>query len=221
MKLPHLDLLHPVRRAFATRWPDCRLASVEGRLLGHRRIDDLPGAEAPAAWLDWLRTGEGGATAVLAHNRLDLISLAALVPALAGVERDPIAHGADLGALARHRIRLGDASGALALLRSAQPLLVPAERLLLASLYRRRGDWEQARTVWERLAADNEPDALEALAKYHEHRSGDLRQALDLVRRLPPGLERDHQAAAPEPEAAHGTTASAAATVLTTCLPAS
>jgi hypothetical protein len=72
-------------------------------------------------------------------------------------------------------------------------LLVPAERLLLASLFRRRGDWEQARAVWEGLAADNEPNALEALAKYHEHRSGDLQQALDLVRRLPPGLARDHR----------------------------
>jgi len=192
--LGQLDLLHPVRRAFAARWPDCRLARVEQRLLGFRRAGDLPGAEAPAAWLDWLRRGDGGRLgAVLRHNRLDLISLAALVPALVQVERDPIAHDADLGALARHRIRLGDAPGALALLCSAQPLLVPAERFLLASLYRRRGDWEQARAVWERLAADNEPDALEALAKYHEHRSGDLQQALDLVRRLPPGLARDHR----------------------------
>jgi uncharacterized protein YprB with RNaseH-like and TPR domain len=192
--LAHLDLLHPVRRAFAARWPDCRLATVEQRLLGFRRDGDLPGAEAPAAWLDWLGRGDGGRLgAVLRHNRLDLVSLAALVPALVRVERDPIAQDADLGALARHRLRCGDALGALALLSSAQPLLVPAERLLLASLFRRRGDWEQARAVWEGLAADNEPDALEALAKYHEHRSGDLRQALDLVRRLPPGLARDHR----------------------------
>ena len=192
--LAHLDLLHPVRRAFAARWPDCRLATVEQRLLGFRRDGDLPGAEAPAAWLDWLGRGDGGRLgAVLRHNRLDLVSLAALVPALVRVERDPIAQDADLGALARHRLRCGDAPGALALLSSAQPLLVPAERLLLASLFRRRGDWEQARAVWEGLAADNEPDALEALAKYHEHRSGDLRQALDLVRRLPPGLARDHR----------------------------
>ena len=192
--LAHLDLLHPVRRAFAARWPDCRLATVEQRLLGFRRDGDLPGAQAPAAWLDWLRCGNGGRWgAVLRHNRLDLVSLAALVPALARVERDPVAQDADLGALARHRLRCGDASGALALLCSAQPLLVPAERLLLASLFRRRGDWEQARAVWERLATDNEPNALEALAKYHEHRSGDLQQALDLVRRLPPGLARDHR----------------------------
>ncbi|HBG95735.1 MAG TPA: hypothetical protein DDY14_10555, partial [Chromatiaceae bacterium] len=40
--LSHLDLLHPVRRAFATRWPNCRLASVEQRLLGVQRGDDLP-----------------------------------------------------------------------------------------------------------------------------------------------------------------------------------
>jgi uncharacterized protein len=145
-------------------------------------------------WLDWLRRGDGGRLgAVLRHNRLDLLSLVALVPAMAAVARDPIAHGADLGAVARYRLRRGDADGALALLCSAQPVLLPSERLFLASLYRRRGDWEQARAVWERLAADGQPDALEALAKYHEHRSGDLRQALDLARRLPAGLERDHR----------------------------
>ncbi len=190
----HLDLLHPLRRAFASRWPDCRLASAEQRLLGFQRDDDLPGAEAPAAWLDWLRRGDGARLgAVLRHNRLDLVSLLALVPALVAVEHDPLANGADLGALARHRMRRGDACGARALLQAAQPLLMPTERLLLASLCRRAGDWAQALAQWERLAAEHEPTALEALAKYHEHRGGDLRQALALVQRLPSGPARERR----------------------------
>ena len=53
----HLDLLHRVRRAYAGRWQDCRLASAERRLLGIERHDDLPGSQAPEAWLQWLRTG--------------------------------------------------------------------------------------------------------------------------------------------------------------------
>jgi len=192
--LSHLDLLHPVRRAFAASWPDCRLATVEQRLLGLLRDGDLPGADAPAAWLDWLRRGDGGRLgAVLHHNRLDLISLLALVPALVRVERDPIAQNADLGALVRHRLRVGDAQGALALLCAARSFLTPRERLLQAALYRRAGEWDQALVLWELLAQDGNVVALEALAKYHEHRSGDLSRALALVGQLPPGQARERR----------------------------
>ena len=186
-RIAHLDLLHPVRRAFAKRWPDCRLGSVETRLLGVRRDGDLPGAEAPAAWLDWLRRGDDGRLgAVLRHNRIDLISVAALVPALAAVQRDPGAYGADTGAVARHWLRCGDAPRALELLDQASTL-DPSERLLLASLYRRRGEWSQALDLWQRLAADGEPAAIEALAKYHEYREVDLTCALALAQQLPAG----------------------------------
>ena len=187
-RIAHLDLLHPLRRAFARRWPDCRLGSVETHLLGVRRGGDLPGAEAPAAWLDWLRRGDGGRLgAVLRHNRVDLVSVAALVPALAAVQRAPGAYGADTGAVARHWLGRGDATRALALLDQARATLDPSERLLLASLYRRRGEWSQARELWQRLAADGEPAAIEALAKYHEYRDVDLTYALALAQQLPAG----------------------------------
>ncbi len=53
--LAHFDLLHPTRRAFASRWPDCRLRTAETRLLGFQRLDDLPGSEAPETWFQWMR----------------------------------------------------------------------------------------------------------------------------------------------------------------------
>lgn len=81
--LPHLDLLHPVRRRFAKVWENCRLATVERRLLGVGRKDDLPGSEAPRAWLDYVREQRWRRLqGVLRHNRYDLISLAVLLPAL-------------------------------------------------------------------------------------------------------------------------------------------
>jgi uncharacterized protein YprB with RNaseH-like and TPR domain len=108
---PHLDLLHTVRRAYAGRWPDCRLATCEQRLLGLHRADDLPGAEAPAAWLDWLR----------------------------------------------------------------------------------HGDWSASVAIWQCLADQHNPIAIEQLAKYHEHIVGDVQLALDYAQRLPPTPDRDHR----------------------------
>jgi hypothetical protein len=73
----HVDLLHPVRRRYRGRWENCRLATIERRVLGIVREDDLPGSEAPAAWLRYLRGGSArDLRRVADHNRQDLVSLA-------------------------------------------------------------------------------------------------------------------------------------------------
>lgn len=76
----HVDLLHPVRRAYRGRWENCRLATVERHLLGIVREDDLPGSQAPAAWLDFLRHGVAARLMrVLGHNLQDVATLARLL----------------------------------------------------------------------------------------------------------------------------------------------
>lgn len=76
----HIDLLHPVRRRYRGVWENCRLATVERQLLGVVREDDLPGSEAPAAWLDYLRGGSAGKLRRVGdHNAQDLRSLAGLL----------------------------------------------------------------------------------------------------------------------------------------------
>jgi uncharacterized protein YprB with RNaseH-like and TPR domain len=190
---PHLDLLHTVRRAYAGRWPDCRLATCEQRLLGLHRAGDLPGAEAPAAWLDWLRHGDGRRLGpVLRHNRTDLISLAALIPALVAVQQDPLRHGADTAAVARHLLRGGRADQARSLLQRAGSDLNADGALILAALHRRHGDWSASVAIWQCLADRHNPIAIEQLAKYHEHIVGDVQLALDYAQRLPPTPDRDH-----------------------------
>ncbi len=80
---PQLDLLHTVRRRFGKEWPSCRLATTERELLGRERLDDLSGAEVPAAWLDFLQRGDPRRLpGVLAHNADDLRALAAIWAAL-------------------------------------------------------------------------------------------------------------------------------------------
>ncbi|MCE7032300.1 ribonuclease H-like domain-containing protein [Lysobacter sp. GX 14042] len=78
--LDHVDLLFPTRRRYRGRWENCRLATIERQLLGIVREDDLPGSEAPAAWLSWLR---GGSSTLLrrvcAHNHQDVVTLARLL----------------------------------------------------------------------------------------------------------------------------------------------
>jgi uncharacterized protein YprB with RNaseH-like and TPR domain len=81
----HLDLLHVTRRRLREDWPDCRLRTAETEALGFSRVDDLPGAEVPAAWQRWLQRRDPALLPrILDHNREDLVSLAALLAVLAG-----------------------------------------------------------------------------------------------------------------------------------------
>jgi uncharacterized protein len=81
----HIDLLHLVRRRFRREWPDCRLRTAEVRALGFSRVDDLPGNLVPEAFRRFMRFGESDPLPrILAHNRHDLVSLAALLHPLAG-----------------------------------------------------------------------------------------------------------------------------------------
>lgn len=84
--LRHVDLLYPTRRSYRGVYENCRLATIERQVLKIVREDDLPGSEAPAAWLGYIRGGGSGLLRrVLAHNRQDVITLSRLLASLSGV----------------------------------------------------------------------------------------------------------------------------------------
>jgi len=175
--LPHLDLLHPVRRLYGRRWSDCRLLSVERHLLGFQRVDDLPGSEAPAAWFDYLRCGQGRQLIrVVEHNRQDIVSLAVAHGALAQTVAQPEAFDADIYALARW-LAEHDPDAARHVLQSREGAICDDGKRLLGQLLRRSGHWREAVAIWETLAQDGCQESLERLAKYHEHVSKDLAAA--------------------------------------------
>jgi hypothetical protein len=191
--LQHLDLLHPVRRLFSSRWNDCRLISVEENLLGFNRVDDLPGSEAPEAWFGYIRNGYGAQLVkVVEHNQQDIVSLAVAHSVLTQAIEQPHAFDVDLYALARW-LAEHDETHARQLLQSHEESLCDDGQRLLGHLLRRAGHWPQAIAVWEALAAKGCADSLERLAKYHEHISKDLAKAKRCCERLPRSAARAHR----------------------------
>lgn len=185
-RLGHIDLLYPTRRAFSANWPDCRLQTAERRLLGFSRLDDLPGHLVPQAWFDFIRQGiSHRVPGILEHNRWDLVSLAALAASLCHIYESPGRHPeADALAVARDLENRGEAAAAQAHLEAEENHLRPEGLLELARLNRRQGAWNEAVRLWGQLAAQDNLEALEHLAKYHEHVRRDLPAALEAVRRL-------------------------------------
>lgn len=78
----HLDLYHLARRRFGSGLPDCKLRTLEEHVLDVHRRDDLPGAEAPAAFWAWMRDRSGPLDEVVEHNRQDVLSLVTLLARL-------------------------------------------------------------------------------------------------------------------------------------------
>ncbi|MDR1956722.1 MAG: ribonuclease H-like domain-containing protein [Treponema sp.] len=94
------DLLHPARRLWKGRVPDCSQGSIES-LLGIDRTGDLPGALAPESWFSFLRSGETeGLLQVCEHNQRDVLGLASLFAALTHIAASP------LTVLAKYRYNL-------------------------------------------------------------------------------------------------------------------
>lgn len=79
----HLDLLHPSRRRWRARLPNCKLQTLERYLCGRWRRGDIPGEEIPQRYHDFVRAGDARLIApVFHHNRLDVITMIELLIAL-------------------------------------------------------------------------------------------------------------------------------------------
>jgi len=85
--VPHFDMLHPARRLWRARSGGvdsddggCRLSTLERTLIDVNRVGDVDGFEIPARFFRFLRSGDPRPLEpVLEHNRLDLVSLAAVM----------------------------------------------------------------------------------------------------------------------------------------------
>jgi uncharacterized protein len=187
--LPHLDLLVGARRVFRLRMGRVGLQHLERGLLGVTRVDDLPGAECPAAWYAYLKGDRAPMEAVLEHNLLDLLSLPALVAALAEAAAGR-APPHDLHAAGLAFAGAGREDRALPLQVAAADAaedgaLAGRAHAEAARLLRRRGDTDAA--VLRALSATQSDPSLPApwlaLAKHAEHVSRDCRLALDYAQR--------------------------------------
>lgn len=210
-RMGHLDLLHCARRLWRERMPNCRLGTLESRILGFERNGDIPGALIPQRYFEFLRSRRAsGLAPVFRHNALDIVSLACLasrtMAIYASPDEPPLRHGQDLLGLARWLRNAGDEGRALQTYRRAIRAGLPPVSLCsclweAAQLQRRAGNHPAKVALLRdlsRACKANRVDAFVALAKHYEHIEKDFVQALELTReaqRLGPSDELDHREA--------------------------
>jgi uncharacterized protein len=186
---PHLDLLHVARRVHKRRLSRTNLRAIEEEVLGFDRgEDDIAGADIPARYGHYLRTGDAEAILpVVHHNAWDVASMAALM----GVYGEPLSAlgGLDLLGVAETLGRARDVERALDAVshvllaeapRHAAPLADALE--VRARLHKARGDRARALVDFEAIVADVDDERVRLeLCKLYEHHAKDYEKALTLL----------------------------------------
>jgi hypothetical protein len=195
-------MLHPARRLWRHDEQGCRLSTLERTLFDVRRFGDVPGMEIPSRFFRFVRSGDPcPLEPVLEHNRIDLVSLAAVTARATKLARDghdacrDCAEALALGKVFEKVQLTGRAEACFRRAASAADHTVRGEALYrLAVRLRRERRFEDAAAVWRELLGLTEPRsacrgllgdlrqvAVEALAIHHEHRAKDLAGARELA----------------------------------------
>lgn len=183
-KMPHLDLLHAARRVYRLRLRRCNLVSLEEAVLGQTRNDDLPGAQVPQRYFDYIRTKEFALLEdVLRHNLDDVRSLACLTGHLCHAFSHPemLNHPEDVFGVGRTLMRTGRAERARQCFRILRHSSMSSQaHMYLASSYKKEKDWENTVSVCQNMIASGSGGAWPyiELAKYYEHIKRDIPRAL-------------------------------------------
>ncbi len=204
--VPHFDLLHIFRRLFPKgSLPGYKQQHLEQELLRFEREDDIPGAEIPQIYFDYVKYGhDGGMADVFAHNFRDLQGMVLIfLEAIRIYDGREGARGALRSGLARILLRNRREDEALHFLENiaseheaaltgdeAAEVLRYRDLLLLGQLYRSRGAAEKAVMIFTRVIHRYDcAYARMSVAKLYEHRLRDFDAALRYTDEL---IERFH-----------------------------
>jgi hypothetical protein len=195
---PELDGSSSERRreSPARHGEGCSLQALERQILGARRVGDVPGFEIPGRYFQFVRSGDARPLeAVLEHNRLDLLTLAALTARLLHMTRtgpDAISDPREAFALGHVYARAGLGTRACDAFRHAADMterstataamtVLKSDALRALALTQRRSrQYADAAQCWRRLLElpgcppEIAREAAGALAIHHEHRVRDL-----------------------------------------------
>jgi uncharacterized protein YprB with RNaseH-like and TPR domain len=155
--LPHLDLLFPARRLWRGLFEDCRLVTLEERILGSLRLDDVESRLIPQAYFDFVRWGEMSLLPkIFNHNRIDILALVGLAARMGAAVQDPLS-------------------------------LSGRELVKIGRIHREAGNRSVGRECFKAAleeGLDDDPLPFIELAKHSEHSEKDPVRAREIVLRL-------------------------------------
>jgi uncharacterized protein len=206
-EMPNFDLLFPSRKIWKGAYENCRLVTLESKLLGMGREGDVPSEWIPQFYFEYIQTGDAREIhRVFYHNQMDILSMVGLMGRIHLVYHDPHAarpaKGIEHFSLGRlfwdHGLReKAIPCFEIALKRCNDDLAWEVMRWL-SRAFKKTGQAERARSLWEEMVTwpykrDGFP--FVELAKYHEHHLKDFKKAIVFVEKaleqIPPDRQKE------------------------------
>lgn len=194
--IPHLDFLFPARRLWQHKYESCRLYNLALEVIYTGRTEDIPSAEIPWRYFQYLQTGSYDLVEpIIYHNAEDILSLLGLVISggqiFASDQETYRPDAMDLFGAGRIMESYGDEERSLEYFEKAlegrlsQGLTLSVKRRLSLKL-KKNGDWERAVKLWAEMVDGTSVtrDSLfsfRELAMYFEHRKKDFERARSIA----------------------------------------
>ena len=193
--MPHLDFLFAARTLWKHKHDSCRLSHLAREVVRADRLEDIPSAEIPVRYFEYLRTGDFSLIEpILYHNQEDILSLLGIV--ISGLnlivaregaaESEEPADAMDLYGAGRFFERAGDVETSVlyyerALRGELSRETAVAARQRLSAHFKRAKDFERAVALWREMTEADQLASFRELAIYYEHRANDFEKALGLA----------------------------------------
>ncbi|MFO7980209.1 MAG: ribonuclease H-like domain-containing protein [Candidatus Aminicenantes bacterium] len=191
--IPHLDFLFPARSLWRHKHESCRLSHLAHEVVQTYRDEDIPSAEIPWRYFQYLQTGNYDLIEpILYHNAEDILSLLGVVIIGASIFTEGLEEltpdSMDFFGAGKVMERLGQSEEAVRFFTKALEGELPQElglstRRRLSLQFKRNEKFENAVLLWEEMASINEPCydllfSLRELAMFYEHRKKKYEKAL-------------------------------------------
>ncbi len=191
-ELPHLDFLFPARSLWAHKLENCRLHSLALEVVKTGRTEDIPSAEIPWRYFQYIQTGNYDLIEpILYHNQEDILSLLGVIIVGSQIfSEDPQASKADamdfFGA-GKVLEKFGQTEKSSLYFQKAieghlsNEIFLSARRRL-SMQFKKNQDWDKAVSLWKEMTSAEIPSnnllfSLRELAMYYEHKQKEYLEA--------------------------------------------
>ncbi len=191
-ELPHLDFLYSARSLWRHKYESCRLFHLAREVVEADRSDDIPAAEIPWRYFQYLNTGNFELIEpILYHNQEDILSLLGVViigSLIFSEEREEeLTDAMDLYGAGKIMENIGEVEKSVHFFKRAlegelSDEISIAAKKKLSYYFKRNQEWERAVLLWKEMASSNMTSlnqlfSFRELAMYFEHREKKFEEA--------------------------------------------
>jgi hypothetical protein len=191
-ELPHLDFLFPARSLWKHRHESCRLSHLAHEVVQTGRTEDIPSAEIPGRYFQYLHTGNYDLIEpIIYHNQEDILSLLGVVVVGAHIfsegKEEKLTDAMDLYGAGKVMENVGEIEKSVyyferALCGNLSDEISLLARKKLSYYFKRNKEWDRAISIWKEISdlnkiSINELFSFRELAMYYEHRKKEYEEA--------------------------------------------